>query len=270
MRIEGEGCGFAPRVAHWGDMLSTLGTAVSVGVGFAGAVGLAVGGNAYGTYWPTSQIFGSTLTAPRRPGELALTFDDGPNPKWTPRLLEILAEHEVHATFFVIGKFVEAERDLLRRIVTEGHTVANHSWSHPNLARTGTTKVREELRRTSDILQQILGEAVRFFRPPFGARRPAVLRAARELELMPVTWNAMTNDWNETSAGKIAATLGEKIDRNHKRGFASNIVLHDGGHLLLGANRGPSVDAAQRLLTRYGTSHTFVTLGAWLDAQVRA
>ena len=72
--------------------------AFTAGLGAAGAVGLAVGGFAYAAMWPASQIFGRTLIAPRRPGELALTFDDGPNPAWTPRLLDILATHEVHAT----------------------------------------------------------------------------------------------------------------------------------------------------------------------------
>jgi peptidoglycan/xylan/chitin deacetylase (PgdA/CDA1 family) len=171
----------------------------------------------------------------------------------------------VRATFFSVGKFAQAEPELIRRVLAEGHLIGNHSWSHPNLARTEATKVREELRATSDLLQQIAGGPVRFFRPPFGARRPAVLRIARELGLVPVTWNAMTNDWNEPAAGKIAADLGAKVDRNHARGFASNIVLHDGGHLLLGANRGPSVDAAERLMTRYVATHKFVTLDAWAD-----
>lgn len=244
-------------------MLSPLGTAVSASLGLAGAAGLAVGGFAYASVWPTSQIFGRTLTAPQRPGELALTFDDGPNPAWTPRLLDILAEHRVHATFFVLGKFAQAESALARQIADAGHLVGNHSWNHPNLARTGADQVREELLRTSDLLQQILGEPVQFFRPPYGARRPVVLRIARELDLTPVTWNAMTDDWAEPSADRIAASLVAEIDRNHQHGSATNIVLHDGGHRGLGANRGPSVNAAKQLLAHYAPTHQFVTLDAW-------
>jgi len=244
-------------------MLSSLGTVVSAGLGLAGAAGLAAGGYAYASLWPASQIFGSTLIAPRQPGELALTFDDGPNPAWTPRLLDILAEHSVRATFFMVGRFAQVESSLVKRIVDEGHLIANHSWSHPNLARTAAVKVREELQHTSDTLQQIAGKPVRFFRPPFGARRPAVLRIARELGLMPVTWNAMTNDWAEPSADRIAASLLAKIEKNGRSGWASNIVLHDGGHRGLGANRGPSVNAARQLLELYYASHKFVALDAW-------
>ena len=247
-------------------MLSPFGTAIWTGVGAVGAAGLALGGYAYAAVWPTSQIFGPTLIAPQRPDELALTFDDGPNPAWTPQLLDVLAAHDVHATFFMVGKFAQAEPALVRRIADAGHLVGNHSWSHPNLARTAATRVREELRTTSDTLAQIIGTPVRVFRPPFGARRPIVLRIARELGLTPVTWNAMTDDWSEPSADRIAASLIRKIERNRQRGMASNVVLHDGGHRGLGANRGPSVKAAEQLLVRYRAEHAFVTLDAWASA----
>ena len=144
--------------------------------------------------------------------------------------------------------------------------IGNHSWNHPNLARTAANQVREQLQKTSDTLQQILGKPIRFFRPPYGARRPAVLRIARELGLTTVTWNAMTDDWAEPSTDHIAARLVTKIDRNQQRGLGTNIVLHDGGHRGLGANRGPSVNAAQQLLERYSSSHQFVTLDVWAPA----
>jgi peptidoglycan/xylan/chitin deacetylase (PgdA/CDA1 family) len=251
-------------------MLSAFGTAIWTGVGAVSTVGLATGAYSYAAHWPTSQIFGPTLIAPSHPDELALTFDDGPNPAWTPQLLDILAAHDVQATFFMVGKFAQAESALVRRIADAGHLIGNHSWSHPNLARTAAALVREELRNTSDVLAQIIGTPLRFFRPPFGARRPVVLRTARELGLTPVTWNAMTNDWSEPSAYRIAASLIGKVDRNRQRGAASNIVLHDGGHRGLGANRGPSVKAAEQLLARYRAQRTFVTLDAWVTADPTA
>ena len=251
-------------------MLSPLGTVVSAGLGLAGAAGLAVGGFTYASVWPTSQIFGRTLTAPRRPNELALTFDDGPNPAWTPRLLDILAEHGVHGTFFMLGKFAQSEPALVRQIAGAGHLIGNHSWNHPNLARTAANQVREQLQKTSETLQEITGKPIRFFRPPYGARRPAVLRIARELGLTPVTWNAMTDDWAEPSTDRIAASLAAKIDRNQQRGSATNIVLHDGGHRGLGANRGPSINAAKHLLECYTASRKFVTLDTWAPAGVTA
>ena len=244
-------------------MLTPLAASVYGVLGFAGATGLGVGGFAYASHWPTSQIFGRTLIAPRSPGQLALTFDDGPNPAWTPRLLDILAEHNVRATFFMVGKFAKAEPELARRVADAGHLVGNHTWSHPDLSRTRAANVLDELTRTSDLLAAITGQPVRYFRPPFGARRPYVLKLTRKLGLIPVTWNAMTTDWKEPSGDKIAQSLIRKIDSNQHRGYASNIVLHDGNHRVLGADRGPSISAAAHLLNRYAGSREFVTLDTW-------
>lgn len=209
-------------------------------------------------------IFGRALVAPDRPRELALTFDDGPNPAWTPRLLDILASYQVRATFFQLGSRAAAEPELVRRVVAAGHLIGNHSWSHPNLALSSSTRVREELKRSRECLEQIAGVAVRFFRPPFGARRPGVLRTAREMGMVPVLWNAMTSDWSEPSAEVIAKRLTAKIDRLERQGRAANIALHDGGHLETAANREASVTATEKLLTQYAKSHRFVTLDAWV------
>jgi peptidoglycan-N-acetylglucosamine deacetylase len=268
-RIEAQTWGLrfsSPRSHTKPGMLSPLGTAIYTGLGVCGVAGLAAGGYAYASMWPGSQIFGRTLIAPHRPNELALTFDDGPNPAWTPQLLEALAEHHAKATFFMVGRFAQAEPSLVRQVAAAGHLIGNHSWSHPNLARSPVHLIREELTRTSDTLAQILGQPVRFFRPPYGARRPATLRIAHELGLLPVTWNAMTSDWVDPSEEHIAGELIAKIERNLRRGRASNVVLHDGGHRGLGADRGPSVRAAGQLLARYRAARTFVTLEAWAQS----
>ncbi|HXR38358.1 MAG TPA: polysaccharide deacetylase family protein [Terracidiphilus sp.] len=246
-------------------MLTPLATEISAGLGAVGILGLAAGGCAYAAMWPASQLFGRTMIAPRRPGELALTFDDGPNPVWTPQLLDILASLDVHATFFLVGRYAQAAPDLVRRIHAAGHLIGNHSWSHPNLAVTAARRVEEELTRTRDALQQITGVPIRWFRPPFGARRPVVLKIARSLGMTPVLWNAITTDWSEPSPDRIAQRLMSKIERNHQRGWATNIVLHDGGHLAPGANRGPSVAAAGQILAHYKATHRFVTLDAWSE-----
>ena len=199
-------------------MISPLATGIYGGLGAVGALGLAAGGFAYASLWPSSTIFGSTLIAPARAGEMALTFDDGPNPKWTPRLLDILGEHGVKATFFMLGGRAQTEPELVRRIAAEGHLIGNHSWSHKNLARTAASKVREELVRTCGTLEGITGEKVQYFRPPFGARRPVVFRIARSLGMKVVTWNAMTSDWSEPSADRIVGELTAKIERLGRRG----------------------------------------------------
>jgi peptidoglycan/xylan/chitin deacetylase (PgdA/CDA1 family) len=234
-----------------------------MGLGGAAVAGLACGGCAYAARWPASQLFGKTLIAPRRPGELALTFDDGPNPVWTPRLLEMLVAHDVRATFFLVGRFAQAEPALVRQIAAAGHAIGNHSWSHPDLALTLPRKVREELTRTSETLEQITGAPVRFFRPPFGSRRPFVLRAARSLGMTPVLWNAMTTDWREPSAEAIAGRLARSINRMRRQGRAANVVLHDGNHRDQRANREPSVRAAGALVERYQANHRFVTVAEW-------
>jgi peptidoglycan-N-acetylglucosamine deacetylase len=244
-------------------MLSPLATGICAGLGVAGAAGLAAGGFAYASLWPSSRIFGTALTAPRRPGEIALTFDDGPNPEWTPRLLDILASHDVKATFFMLGKFAVGQKELVRRVAAEGHLIGDHSWSHPKLSRCSSRRIEEELRNTKNALEQIVGSKVRFFRPPFGARRPAVFRIARELGLEPVLWNAMTNDWVEPSAEKIVARLSKRVDAMTRREYAVTIVLHDGNYLEPVGKRGPSVAAAKMILERYKAANEFVTLEAW-------
>jgi peptidoglycan/xylan/chitin deacetylase (PgdA/CDA1 family) len=244
-------------------MLSPLATGLYGGLGAAAGLGLAAGGYAYAAMWPGSQLFGQALIAPRRPGELALTFDDGPNPAWTPRLLEVLASHDVRATFFMVGSHAQPEPELVRRVAAAGHRIGIHSWSHPNLALIPAGRVREELVRSKQTLEEITGAPILHFRPPFGARRPLVLRTARDLGLVPVLWNAMTSDWKEPSTGKIVQRLTRRIDRLERRGWAANIVLHDGNHLDPAANRGPSVAAADALVARYKPTHRFVTMDEW-------
>jgi len=241
-------------------MLTPIETGVCTGLG---AAGLAAGGFAYASRWPSSRIFGRALVAPARAGELALTFDDGPNPAWTPVLLDVLAALGVHATFFMLGSHAQAEPELVRKVTERGHLIGNHSWDHPDLARCSERRIREELTRTQETLQQIIGGPIRFFRPPFGGRRPAVLRIAREMGLEPVLWNAMTTDWSERSPDRITDRLAGKIDRLTRRGRAANIVLHDGNHRERAGDRGPSVTACGFLLTRYRETHRFVTLDAW-------
>ena len=240
-----------------------LRTEISAGLGAVAGLALVAGGCAHAALWPASRIFGESFIAPRLPGQLALTFDDGPNPAWTPRLLDVLANYGVRATFFLVGSHASSEPALVRRIVAAGHIIGNHSWSHPNLALSKGSRVEQELTRTSQTLEQIAGKPVRFFRPPFGARRPIVLRTARNLGMTPVLWNAMTSDWSNLSAESIARHLIHSIDRVERSGSAANVVLHDGSHLDRAAWREPSVNAVSQIARRYKFTHRFVTLDEW-------
>lgn len=238
-------------------------TAAEACIGAALGLGLMAGGYAYASLWPASRIFGSALIAPAKPGEAALTFDDGPNVAFTPRLLDSLAAHRIPANFFMVGNHARLAPSLVRRVHDEGHLIGIHSWSHANLSRSSSRKITAELQQSRDTLEQITGSAVRFFRPPFGARRPAVFRIARQMGLVTVLWNAMTSDWSEHSTDKIVARLQKKIDHLTHHGRAANIVLHDGGHLDPATFREPSITAAERLIVHYKSTHRFVRLDEW-------
>lgn len=229
------------------------------------ALGLAAGGCAYASLDPRSQLFGRTLVAGRDAAEFALTYDDGPNDPWTGKLLDLLARRNVRATFFVIGRYVRQRPELVREIQAAGHPIGNHTVTHPWLAVESSRRVREELAGCNAALEDVLGQPVRFFRPPHGSRRPGVLRIAQELGLTPVLWNAMGFDWRpHATAEGIAAYLERGIRRNQREGRGSNLLLHDGGHLALGADRSQSVEATRIMLERYPPATTrYLTVDAW-------
>ena len=230
----------------------------------AAALGLAVGGCAYASLWPTSQIFGRTLIAGDDGNEVALTFDDGPNDVATPQLLEVLARHEARATFFNMGNFARERPEIVRQVAAAGHLVGNHTMSHPRLSTASAARVRQEIADCNAALEEIMGAAVKFLRPPYGARRPAVLRAARELGLTPVMWNVTGYDWDPIGVEGILTNLERGIARNRGRGRGSNLLLHDGGHRGMGVTRMDTVRAVDRLLTEQaGTVTRFVTVDAW-------
>src|SRR5271163_739127 len=142
-----------------------------------------------------SQLFGRTVIANRNPNEIALTFDDGPNDPYTFHLLDILARHQVRATFFMIGRFVRQRPDIVRAVHAAGHLIGNHTMTHPWLVLELPSRVRQELADCNAALEDVLGEKIEYFRPPHGSRRPDVLRTAHELGLTPMMWNVMGYDW---------------------------------------------------------------------------
>jgi len=227
--------------------------------------GLTAGGYAYAANSPTSQIFGRTVLAGSEIQELALTFDDGPNDPYTGQLLELLARHQVRATFFLIGSFVRRRPELARAIRQAGHLLGNHTMTHPSLLWERPARIREELVGCTSAIEDATGEAVKWFRPPFGARRPDVLRTAAELGLTPVMWNITAHDWDATDPKALAARVQSGILRNQRRHRGSNILLHDGGHLQLGTDRSVTLAATASLLEAWaGTALRFVTVDAWV------
>lgn len=197
---------------------------------------------------PGSQLFGRVMIAGPRAEAFALTYDDGPNDKATPELLDLLAERNVRATFFMIGRFVEQRKELARRVLAAGHLVGNHTMTHPWLAWQSAARIREEMRTCNRILEDTLGVKVEYFRPPHGARRPVVFACARELGLEVVQWNVMGQDWKPIGTEGILGNVRRGMRRAERAGRGSNILLHDGSDVAMGADRGATLTATRRLL----------------------
>lgn len=205
---------------------------------------------------PTGQWYGRTFTGlPRGSRQLALTFDDGPNDPHTLRLLEVLAKRDVHATFFLIGKYVSERPDIAREIARAGHAIGNHTFSHPLLIFKSEAEIRRQISDCQKALQDAVGERSNLFRPPFGGRRPAVLCIARDLGLEPIMWNVTGYDWNAPSAEAIE----HKVTKQVRGGDV--VLLHDGWHKQMGADRAQTVVATDRLIARYkAEGREFVTI----------
>ena len=214
---------------------------------------------------PTSQLFGKTLVAGTDPHEVVLTFDDGPNEPATHDLLQVLDRAGVQAAFFMIGRFVRQRPDLVRAVHAAGHTVGNHTETHPWLIRESRRRIHDELRSCNQALEDALGAPVRFFRPPHGARRPAVLQAASELGLTVVQWNVMGFDWRPTGPEVILKHIDRALGKARRASRGANIVLHDGWDVAFGGDRRDTVQATAHLLNRLPErGYRFTTLDAWM------
>jgi peptidoglycan/xylan/chitin deacetylase (PgdA/CDA1 family) len=230
----------------------------------AAAVALAVGGFHYAALWPGSRIFGRSLIAGKDPAEVALTYDDGPNDPYTRQLMDVLARHHVRATFFVIGRFVKERPHIVRALHHAGHLIGCHTMTHAKLMYMGSKHIRAEIADATALIEDTIGDRVRFFRPPFGARNPAVFHVAAELRLTPVLWNVTSRDWNAKSATEIQMRLQRGIAHNQRRQRGSNVLMHDGGHLGMGSDRRRTVTATANLLAAASSKGLrFVTLDQW-------
>jgi len=141
---------------------------------------------------------------------IALTFDDGPHPDLTPRLLDILRQNGVRATFFVVGRNVKAYPEIARRIVAEGHEIANHSWSHPPLNKLGAAGLRHEIEETNAVIESVTGRRPANMRPPYGALNPHVREYLTKGQNMNIIlWSVDPLDWKRPGAQVVARRLVE-------------------------------------------------------------
>jgi peptidoglycan/xylan/chitin deacetylase (PgdA/CDA1 family) len=200
--------------ARW---LGSTGALMGIGAGFAAAVAL-------GVAIPRLGFFGPFVC--RGPSDrrcVALTFDDGPDPRSTPRLLDLLREAGVQAAFFGVGEKVAAHGELAARIIREGHLLENHSYSHSHFTNFfSAARLRRELERTQEAVRMTTGTAPRCFRPPMGLSNPRIFRAAKALDLTVVGWSSRGLDTVLADPERIVRRIVRRLEPG------AIVLLHDG------------------------------------------
>jgi peptidoglycan/xylan/chitin deacetylase (PgdA/CDA1 family) len=173
------------------------------------------------------------------PKAIALTIDDGPSPVYTPQVLRLLEKHRVKAAFSMIGIEVDAYPGVAREVADAGHTITNHTWTHPDLALLAPAAVADQMNRATEAIHRATGRVPRLFRAPYGAWSPAVFRQCAHTRMTPVDWSVDPRDWARPG---VAAIVGNILD-NTRTG--SIILEHDGG-----GDRSQTVAALKIVLPR--------------------
>lgn len=150
--------------------------------------------------------------------KIAITFDDGPHPVYTEKLLDGLKERGVKATFFVLGEKAKEHPEIIKRMDEEGHIIGNHTYTHIQLRSSNRQQFRDELVLTNEVISEITGKEVQYVRPPYGTWDK---KLEEELNMFPVLWNVDPNDWCTGNADKVIRRITDKAKEN------SIILLHD-------------------------------------------
>ena len=212
-----------------------LGTAIAVAT-----AGIA----AHGAFHRNSPVFGRVLgRLSGNPGQVALTFDDGPNPEATPRILDILAKHDVAATFFFLGPHADRWPALVRRAVSEGHQIGNHGYFHRKLHLKSPAYVRRDVELGTNAIEAAAGERPRLFRAPHGFRSPWVNAIAQSLGQRTVGWSLGVWDSDRPGAEAIVARTLAGTTRG------SIILLHDGDGYNAEGDRKQTAEALPSIIT---------------------
>ncbi|WP_079915109.1 polysaccharide deacetylase family protein [Paenibacillus sp. 32352] len=185
---------------------------------------------------PSSEVVWNVTTDQKL---IALTFDDGPNPVYTPQILDILKQHEAKATFFVLGKRVQMYPAIAIREVNEGHEIANHTFDHHYLKNVSSEKLIEEIRQTQEVIFDITEQMPHVFRPPGGFYNEALLKLTKEDKLTVVMWSWYqdTKDWKKPGVDKIVNTVLSNVHNG------DIILFHD-----LQGDCSQTVEALKRIL----------------------
>jgi delta-lactam-biosynthetic de-N-acetylase len=197
------------------------------------------------------------LNGSRKKKKVALTFDDGPHHEYTPKILDILAQEDVKATFFLIGQNIESGKELVKRAVDEGHTVANHTWTHPDLSKTASSDIKKELRKTKEKINEVTGKNVMLLRPPYGAISGKSNVVKKEGYAI-INWDVDTNDWRP---GRTSSDIVQVVKDTVQSG--SIILMHDGG-----GKRDATVNALPEMIQYLKEAgYEFVTVDQLLDVR---
>ena len=204
------------------------------------------------------RILGTITSVITHEPVVALTFDDGPHPSYTPHLLEILKQHKAHATFFMVGVAATRSRDIVRQVAEAGHTIGNHSWDHRSFPLLTRQKRWAQLRACQ---QATAPYGISLFRPPYGHQNTASSLDAFLLGFQVVTWNIVAHDWLDYDAAWMVERVKEKIRPG------SIILFHDRLHNYLDeryAPRDAALEVVNRLLTEFSKVYRFITIPAML------
>lgn len=163
----------------------------------------------------------SYLTAQMPAKSIALTLDDGPSKKYTEQVLDILKQHQIQATFFLVGYRVKENCPLVNRIVREGHTLGNHTYFHPKLTKLNREEQKEEIEITQTEIKKCADKLPRWFRAPYGAQNETTLQVAGEVGLNTALWTVDTNDWRKTATSK---SIADEVLKSQGQDI---VIMHD-------------------------------------------
>jgi peptidoglycan/xylan/chitin deacetylase (PgdA/CDA1 family) len=213
-----------------------------------------------GAVLPGSHLYGPVFSSGTANQKIvALTFDDGPYPPYTDKILDILKEKNVKATFFIIGQNAAKHPETIKRIFNEGHQLGNHTYTHKDLLKTEPAAIMSEIERTNSLIYALTGQNMRIARPPHGFRDAVVLNIMALKNLKPVDWSVSGRDWNNHSA----KTIAERVISNTKNG--SVILLHDGDASAAGKTRESTVKALEKIIDELlSEGYRFVTIDEML------
>ncbi len=208
----------------------------------------------YASEYRQDEIFAANRNAGKH---IAITFDDGPHPKYTSQILDILKKYNAKATFFVLGSNAKKYPDLLKREFDEGHEIGNHSYSHPNMKTLSSDKILQEIKYTQDCIGEIIGTKPVIFRSPGGIYNSDIINSATSLGCKPVmwSWRQDTRDWEMPSVDKIVDTVLSNIRDG------DIILFHD-----FNQKGSPTPKALDKILSELSKlGYTFVTVSELMD-----